>query len=411
MKKKYLYTILIICLIISTTLITTIIIPSYAKYINKKEELKKIKTATILVELKEDLTTPFLSEVKVSDFITNINGDILNDYLIDTSKIGEHIINFTYLNEENIKVPYTYKINVQDKTAPVIWVNNTYSVEKGYDGSLLEDIVCADNYDDNPKCEILGHYNLNKIGEYPLTFKATDNAGNTTIKEFTLKVKEPINNQKSSSSPKSYTLFSDVIKEYKNEKTKIGIDVSSWQGNIDFQALKNAGVEFAFIRVGSTYGIDGEYFLDKKFIQNIEGFNKVGIPVGLYFYSYAYNQESAINDAKWVLSQIKNYKIDLPIAYDWESWSFYNTFHQSFYSTTMNAKSFLDTIKKAGYEGLLYSSKNYLENVWYDTGYDIWLAHYTNKTSYTGDYKYWQMCSNGLVDGINGNVDINIMYT
>lgn len=360
MKKKYLYTILIICLIISTTLITTIIIPSYAKYINKKEELKKIKTATILVELKEDLTTPFLSEVKVSDFITNINGDILNDYLIDTSKIGEHIINFTYLNEENIKVPYTYKINVQDKTAPVIWVNNTYSVEKGYYGSLLEDIVCADNYDDNPKCEILGNYNLNKIGEYPLTFKATDNAGNTTIKEFTLKVKEPINNQKSSSSPKSYTLFSDVIKEYKNEKTKIGIDVSSWQGNIDFQALKNAGVEFAFIRVGSTYGIDGEYFLDKKFIQNIEGFNKVGIPVGLYFYSYAYNQESAINDAKWVLSQIKNYKIDLPIAYDWESWSFYNTFHQSFYSTTMNAKSFLDTIKKAGYEGLLYSSKNYL---------------------------------------------------
>ena len=77
----------------------------------------------------------------------------------------------------------------------------------------------------------------------------------------------------------------------------------------------------------------------------------------------------------------------------------------------MNAKSFLDTIKKAGYEGLLYSSKNYLENVWYDTGYDIWLAHYTNKTSYTGDYKYWQMCSNGRVDGINGNVDINIMYT
>ena len=89
MKKKYLYTILIICLIISTTLITTIIIPSYAKYINKKEELKKIKTATILVELKEDLTTPFLSEVKVSDFITNINGDILNDYLIDTSKIDK----------------------------------------------------------------------------------------------------------------------------------------------------------------------------------------------------------------------------------------------------------------------------------------------------------------------------------
>lgn len=412
MKKRTLYLILIICLTISITLITTIIIPQYRKYHLLKVNAEKIANATIIVELKEDLTAPFLGDVKVSDFITNINGKVIKDYSIDTSKIGEQEVNFEYINDENITIPYTYKINVKDETSPAIWLGNSYSITTNYDGSLLEDIVCADNYDDNPDCEIIGKYDVNKVGEYPLTFKATDASGNTTTKEFTLKVKEPIteNNSSSSSSPKTYTYFSDVVKEYKNSHTKIGIDVSSWQGDIDFKALKAAGVEFAFIRVGSTKGINGEYFIDKKFLQNIEGFNAVDIPVGIYFYSYANSKEAAISDAEWVLKQIKGYEIDLPIAYDWESWSFYNEFNQSFYSTTMNAKAFLDTISNAGYQGALYSSKNYLEKVWFDTGYDVWLAHYTSKTSYTGDYKYWQMCSNGRVDGINGNVDINIMY-
>ena len=81
---------------------------------------------------------------------------------------------------------------------------------------------------------------------------------------------------------------------------------------------------------------------------------------------------------------------------------------------TKNAKAFLDTVAESGYQGTLYSSKNYLEKVWYDLDYPVWLAHYTNdlkESSYEGEYSYWQLCSNGKVDGINGNVDINIMYT
>ena len=76
----------------------------------------------------------------------------------------------------------------------------------------------------------------------------------------------------------------------------------------------------------------------------------------------------------------------------------------------MNAKAFLDTIKKAGYQGMLYSSKSYLERVWFDIGYPVWLAHYTTKTSYTGDYDYWQLCNNGKISGISGDVDINVYY-
>lgn len=412
MKRKHLLIILAICLIISITLLTTIIIPKYKLYKEQKEYEEKLKNATIIVDLKEDLSINFLDKAKVSDFITNINGEIINDYTIDTSKLGEINVNFEYINDEEIKIPYSYKLRIEDNTPPEIWLGNTYSINTSYTGSLLEDIVCADNLDDNPKCEILGNYDTKKPGTYDLSFEAIDNSGNKTKKDFTLYVKEPKKNDNTSSNPnRTYTYFSDVIKNYKTSKTKIGIDVSSWQGDIDYEKVASSGVEFVFIRVGSTKGINGEYFVDKKFIDNIEGFNKAGIPVGIYFYSYANSEESAINDAKWVLEQIKDYKVDLPVVYDWESWSFYNEFHQSFYSTTKNAKSFLDTVSSSGYDGALYSSKKYLENVWLDTGYDTWLAHYTKKTNYQGDYKYWQMCSNGRVDGINADVDINIMYT
>ena len=409
MKKKYLYSILFICIFINILLITIVIIPSYQKYKEKKEYEELLKNTPIIVELKDNLTVPFFSDAKVSDFIKEINGEIVNDYNIKTNRVGEQNIKFEYINEDNIKIPYSYDIIVEDQTPPDIWLNSTYTITTDYNGNLLEDIVCADNYDDNPVCEIIGEYDTTKEGKYELTFIATDASQNTTTKEFTLNVKKPstANNNSYSS---SYTDFQDVIANYKNENTQIGIDVSSWQGDIDFNSLKEAGVEFVFIRVGSTKGINGEYFVDKKFQQNIEGFNNVGIPVGIYFYSYSNSKESAIKDANWVIEQIKDYEIDLPVVYDWESWSFYNEFNLSFYSLTNNAKAFLDTVKKSGYEGTLYSSKNYLEKVWYDTGYDVWLAHYTKQTSYEGDYKYWQLCSNGKVNGINGYVDINIMY-
>ena len=418
-SKLYLIIILVFYLTIDALLIDKIIVPSFAKYEAKQQEIKVekeqqelLKRATIIVKLKDNLNVSFYSDVKVSDFIEEINGRIVDDYKLDTTKLGQRKIKFEYINEENIKIPYAYTINVVDDIPPSIWLGSTYSITTKYDGKLLEDITCADNLDDNPKCEIIGKYNTQEAGEYKLTFKATDSSGNVTAKEFTLKVKEPAENSGSSSSTtkKTRTIISDVIKKHKNDNTAIGIDVSSWQGDINFQKVKEAGVEFVFIRVGSTKGINGKYFVDKQFVDNIKGFNEVGIPVGIYFYSYANSKKSAIADARWVIDQLKGYKVDLPIVYDWESWSFYNEFHQSFYSTSMNAKAFLDTVEKAGYDGMLYSSANYLKKVWYDIDYPVWLAHYTTQTNYQGKYTYWQMCSNGKVPGISGNVDINIYY-
>ena len=223
-----------------------------------------------------------------------------------------------------------------------------------------------------------------------------------------------VNPSKSSSASTSRTKISDVIKYHKNENTQIGIDVSLWQGNINFEKIKEAGVEFVFLRVGYSTGQGMPNKIDNNFVKNIKEANRVGVPVGIYFYSMADSKERAVEDAKWVIDKIKDYKVDLPIAYDWERWNAYNDYHQRIYHLNENAKVFLDTVKDAGYEGLLYSSKVFLENIWYDIGYNVWLAHWltntANKSSYKGKYEYWQMASNGKVDGIDVPVDINIRY-
>ena len=369
----------------------------------------RVKFANVELILKDDLQVAFLSDVKVSDFIESINGEIVDDKRIDTTKIGEQKIEFEYINDDGIKINYSYNIEVVDVTPPVVWLNSSYNVTVGSTISLVDDILCGDDYDSDPVCEVIGEYNMNEEGSYDLVFKATDSSGNVTEQEFTLNVRVPSGGGSSSSS-RTRTDFADVIREYKNEFTEIGIDVSRWQGDIDFEALKEAGVEFIIIRVGTADGIGGDYVLDSKFKQNIEGANKVGIPVGIYFYSYADTKERAVADANWILEQIEGYDVDLPIAFDWENWSFYNDFNLSFFGLTDMANSFLCVFVNAGYEGMLYSSKNYLERIWLDTNYPIWLAHYTSQTNYEGDFDFWQLCNNGRVDGIDGDVDINIRY-
>lgn len=372
----------------------------------------EIRNAKIIVELKENLEIEFLSEVRVSDFITNINGTIKNDYVIDTKNIGEKEIKFEYINEDNIKIPYSYKINIKDTTPPIIWLGSSYTLTKGSKVNITDKVMCGDNYDDNPTCEIIGEYDIDKAGVYPLTFKATDSSNNITEKKFNLYVVEPkpsTGNNNNRPSPKTY--FSDIVAKYKTEDTEIGLDLSEWQGTVDFNKIKEAGVEFVILRVGGTKGIKGDYFLDGKFIENITKANEIGMPVGVYFYSYANSKEKVLKDAEWIYEQIKPYNIELGVAFDWENWSFYNDFNLSFYHLTEMANTYLNYFKSKGYDGLLYGSKNYLEQIWLDTDYPIWLAHYASKTSYSkGTYDYWQICNNGRIDGINADVDIDIRY-
>jgi len=390
MKKIILVLIIVVVLIVAVLLF----------YFNRSPKIE--------ITMAEDLSLEFLGEKKVSDFIISINGNIIDDFLIDTTTVGKKTVDFTFINDDNKKAEYSYEITITDNIPPVIWLGDTYTATVESEIDLTEKIMCGDNADDNPEKYIEGDYDLNKIGNYPLTFVAIDSSGNETRKDFTLKVIEKSSTVKPPS--KTVTLFSDVVEKYKNENTQIGIDISKWQGDIDFEKLKDAGVEFIIMRVGTAKGRDGEYVLDEKFEQNITEANKHNIPVGIYYFSYATGIEHAISDARWVLKQIEGYKVDLPIVYDWENWSNFNSYEMSFYKLTASANAFLNTCAEHGFNGMLYGSKKYLEEIWMPTAYPIWLAHYTAKTDYEGGYMIWQLCENGKVEGINEPVDINVLY-
>lgn len=378
------------------------------KFYNEEKEKKALENAVILVELKDDLTASFDSDVKISDFITNINGEIIEDKKVDTTRLGKKELFFEYRNDDGIKIPYRFTIEVKDITAPLVWLGDSYTVDTNIKNTLEERIMCVDDHDDEPICKVVGEYDLKKVGSYSLQFVAEDTSGNKTVKPFTLRVTKP-SSSNSTYNPNKYP-FSEAVSKYKSFTASVGIDVSSWQGDIDFDKVKNAGVEFAFVRVGSKWGMDGEYFLDSKFERNMEGFNRVGIPVGAYFYSYARDEEEAREEAEYVIDKLKKYKVDLPVAFDFEDWSKLNNYKMSLYRLNRNAEVFMETLEKAGYEGMLYGSLNYLNKLWKTDGKTVWVAHYTNTADYEGKYKFWQFTSAGGVDGINGYVDLDVMY-
>ena len=151
----------------------------------------RVKYAKIEVELVSDMTLEFNDKKKVSDYIESINGKIIDDFEIDSSKLGKKVVEFKFINDDNIKLDYSYTLDVVDRVSPVVWLNSNYYIQKGSEDTLLDDILCGDNYDDNPNCEIIGEYDLNVENTYTLIFKATDSSNNVTKKEFTLRVYEP----------------------------------------------------------------------------------------------------------------------------------------------------------------------------------------------------------------------------
>ena len=365
--------------------------------------------------LKENLKTEIYTKANINDYIKNIEGKIIEKPQINTKKLGKQEISFIYLNKDNKKRRGTIEIEIVDTEKPLVWLSNNYNTKIGEEINLKDKIICIDNYDKNPSCEIKGEYDINKEGIYPLTYKAIDSSGNKFEKEFTLTVYTPVttSENENTSQPQiepKYTDFQEVIKNYKDENNEIGIDVSKWQGNIDFKKVKNAGATFVMIRVGSQNGVKGDYVLDPYFKQNIENALKNDLKVGIYFYSYADSKKEATKQANWVIKQIKEYDIDLPVVFDFESFDILNDMELSIYGLNEIAHSFINTLEEKGYNGMLYGSKNYLISLWKYHTNPVWLAHYTDNTNYEGKYFMWQMCNDGKIDGVEGYVDIDILY-
>ena len=195
-----------------------------------------------------------------------------------------------------------------------------------------------------------------------------------------------------------------------------GVDVSYYQGDIDWQQVKDSGIEFAMIRLGYRgYGEEGKLVEDKLAFQNIEGALDAGLKVGIYFFSQSISVEEAVEEAEFVLERIEKYDITMPIVYDWEYISAEaRTANMDRRTLTECYKAFCEKITEAGYTPMAYFNSYQSRQLMYLTeleDYPFWLALYSDRMTYPYRFEMWQYTDSGKVPGIEGNVDLNLYFT
>ena len=194
-----------------------------------------------------------------------------------------------------------------------------------------------------------------------------------------------------------------------------GIDVSEWNGQIDWQQVKDSGVEFVIIRVGGRGTEGGNVYGDEMAQTYYEEATAAGLKVGAYFFSQSITIEEAIEEAQYVLEVVKDWDVQMPLVYDWEYVdATARTADTGPRALTDMAKAFCDTIKKAGYTPMLYFGRSQskdlliLEEL---VDYPFWLAMYSTIMDYPYKIDMWQYTDEGTVPGIEGPVDLNLWFT
>lgn len=194
--------------------------------------------------------------------------------------------------------------------------------------------------------------------------------------------------------------------------TAQGIDVSEHQGRIDWDAVKASGIDFAILRIGFGAPSWGGR-VDYQFSRNISECERLGIPYGIYIYSYARDDQQAADEASMVIDCLSGHNPRLPVYYDLEDKSIIADGRQS--GIASRARIFCNRISAAGYNPGIYANLYWFNNILTDSvfksgSWDHWIAQYNSKCHYTGNYSFWQYTSSGKVSGISGNVDMNYAY-
>ncbi|BBF45127.1 hypothetical protein lbkm_3886 [Lachnospiraceae bacterium KM106-2] len=207
---------------------------------------------------------------------------------------------------------------------------------------------------------------------------------------------------------------------YTDEKGKIisrlGIDVSKYQGDIDFKKVKETGIDFVIIRLGFRgYGKDGKIKLDEKFKKNCKAALDSGLKVGVYFFSQAINEKEAKEEAAFVIKHLKKYKITYPVVFDTEEMKVEGARTEGIKKEifTNNCITFCDAIKKAGYHPMIYANMKWMAftlDLPKLESYDKWYADYEALPQSPYQYSIWQYTETGKVDGVKGNVDLNVDF-
>ena len=404
------------------------------------DRYKMPKGAEIEINETEDINV--YDEAKIYSLIKSSNVQIVTeDGLLKTDEVGIQTVTIEYKYKGFRKYKYDINYNVVDSVSPIFIqaqnLSQTFYVGDGsskdiYD--MIRKVTYADNYDVHPTLDIKQEVDFSRPGEYVVTLIAKDSSNNQTEKKAVITIKErPVvdENAKKEEAKKEepekveeteeepqedLNSFAKQIEKYKTNDIMVGIDVSKWQGEVDFQKVKDAGCEFVIIRLGVMKDKDSELVKDNTFDINYKNAKKAGLKVGIYIYSEANNVETAVSNADFVINTLRGDKLDFPVAFDWESWSYFNSMEMNLHMLNEMYDAFSAKLKEKGYDSMLYGGQNYLNNVWMDLkDYKIWIARYSEQypeitNGNNTRYIMWQNSNTGKIDGIDGDVDFDIYY-
>lgn len=373
----------------------------------------------------------------VSDEQTVEDEDISLDYndysawlsdetFFDEQKIGDG----KYDVDESETKPASYRVSTIDKDIRIVVLDDQGKLIKGR--CFRANVSDMGEYADNDRDGIIyiedaspGEYSItieNVIG-YSLPEKPIQVTVNSKIEyKAVADISYLIKTEADIDASKEDTAVSDADDDSTGnsavktvEGAVFGIDVSKYNGDIDWAKVKNEGVRFVIIRCGYRGSKTGAIVEDPYFRKNIEGAIKEGIPVGIYFFTQAVDEREAIEEASAVMSLVKGYKVTYPIFIDSESAGGNGRADDLDVPTRSRIlQAFCETIRSGGYNAGIYASKN-----WFNNRLDIsklsadnvtWLAEYAEKPSYGATYQLWQYSSAGRIPGIEGRVDMNLSY-
>lgn len=326
----------------------------------------------------------------------------------DSAFAGIYTVSVTAVDEAGNRSESHYEVVVGDTEPPTVLRSGSGTVIEVGDSLEIEKVISyGDNADHAPVLETSGNVDIYTPGKYTVHASLTDASGNVTRWDIAVEVVEEIEDEEQSDPP--FYPFSQFRQDYAGSGRHFGIDISRWQGDVDFEAVKNAGCEFVIMRIG--YSEDGVFEVDKYYRQNMERAKAAGIPVGIYLFSYDNTVEEVKSSVAMMFEELGNISLEMPVVFDWENFSRYQNYQLSFQGLNHLYDVFEDEVTARGYDCMLYGSKYYLQTVWKHTDIrPIWLANFTKQTTYEGQYRIWQASATGKIDGIDGYVDMNILY-
>lgn len=345
--------------ILSLLLITSVTIGSLYAYLYYAE--------------KKDLEKAILDAEQATEDYEELLSELENDGYIPKDEVDEMISNNT------VSIKDMIRSSLENGDGVLMMLENLY-----------DDMIVVPNY---------GRYNFFNIDS---TLKASEIDKSKLI--------YPVKNEETGKY-EGEALYDDG-----NVKAKKVIDVSKFQGDIDWQRVKDDGVEAAYIRLGYRGYSSGEIVVDEKYEDNISACNEFGIDCGVYFFTEAVNEEEAREEADFCIENLGEYSTALPIAIDVEesaNLSKSRTKDLSMEQRTLNVIAFCERIREKGYEPIIYGNLKSLM-IMMDISsledYDKWFAYYHYPLRFPYKIKMWQYSATRKVDGIEGDVDLNLMF-